>query len=207
MIVRNDRLPDRYEFDDSVFATEGTVYDLGCLRWEWFAPFAGRKRYVGVDPHETTCPKGAELVRAAVSPFGGTVTMQGAGLQAVCTAPTDEYNNHCGYADGRVENVATGIYTVPAITWGELTAQYGKAAMVKINIEGAEIPLLMTAPMPIAPQLIVAFHRPGHDYSQPAWPQAEAVTACIRYLQNWYDITMTELYHSEPDRWHLCQIR
>ncbi len=207
MIVYRDQLPHRYEFDDSVFGTEGAVYDLGCLRWEWYEPFAGRKTYIGVDPQERACPDGATLVRAAVAPYSGTVTMQGKGLQAVCCDAVTQYNNECGYAAGRDENLQTGAYTVPAVTWRELTAQYGPAALVKINIEGAEIPLLMSAPQPMAAQMVIAFHQPGLPCSQPCWPQREAITACCEYMSNWYRLSLTTLTHSDNDRWILCRIR
>jgi hypothetical protein len=47
----------------------------------------------------------------------------------------------------------------------------------------------------------VAFHRPGQDYSQPNWPQNEAIDACIAYLGSWYDARYTILDHSAPDKW------
>jgi hypothetical protein len=191
----------KWEFDDRVYTDEGVVYDLGCLRWDWLQPFLGRKRLVGVDPHERTAPAGCELVRAAIAPYAGSVTMHGAGLQAECCSPAVPYQIPVGYAEGRPENTDTGVYEVPAITWPELLAEYGPAAMVKINIEGAEIPLLMTAKQPMAPQLVVAFHRPGQDYSQPNWPQNEAIDACIAYLGSWYDARYTILDHSAPDKW------
>jgi hypothetical protein len=191
----------KWEFDDRIWGDTGVVYDLGCLRWEWLEPFAGRRLVVGVDPNETACPAGCELVRAAVTPYAGSVTMQGKGLQAVCSDSVTPYNSECGYAVGREENEQTGVYPVPAVTWAELVATHGQAALVKINIEGAEIPLLMTAKQPMAPQLIVAFHRPGQDYSQASWPQSEAIDACIAYLGTWYDARYTKLDHSAPDKW------
>ena len=207
LIIHSHALPNCYEFDDSVFDTPGAFYDLGCLRWEWAEPFLGRKPVIGVDPHEQACLVGAELVRAAISPYGGKVTMRGVGLQALCGDSVTPYNNKCGYAPGRCENEQTGPYAVPAITWAELTAAHGPAALVKINIEGAEIPLLFTARQPMAPQLVIAFHEPGHEYSQPGWPQVEAIRACIRYLGQWYTMRRTELYHSEPDRWYHFMVK
>jgi hypothetical protein len=207
MIQYSAALPYRYEFDDRVFADDGAVYDLGCYRWEWNGPFVGRKTFIGVDPNESSCPVGCKLVQAAVTPYGGTVTMRGGGLNAQCCDPSIPYVPPIGYPPGSPETRSGDIYEVPAITWGQLIAEYGPAAMVKINIEGAEIPLLFSVKQPMAPQIVVAFHPPDVDTVQCSWPPPEAIDACLAYLAQWYNIQRGQLAHSGPDNWWIMTVK
>lgn len=193
----------RYEFDDSVFATPGVVYDLGCWRWDWLPPFAGRKLVIGVDPQETTQPPGTVLIRRAIAPYGGTVAMHGKGLGAACADPALPYTIPSGYAAGRDELLPGTLSHVPAVTWRELLAAYGPPALVKLNIEGMELPLLMTLTHPIAPQVIVAFHSAATDAPQANWPPAGAVDGVLHYLSQYYAISETSIRHSGAEPWYI----
>jgi hypothetical protein len=196
-----------WEFDDSAYRNPGVVYDIGCLHWEWREPFLGKKMVIGADPNEETMPDGALLVRAAVLPYSGSVTMRGKGLGALCSDSASPYKLPEGYAVSSPEMKAGEPYEVPAVTWAELTTMYGPACFVKVNIEGAEIPLLMTAHQPMAPQLCVAFHQRGASCSQDNWPQAEAIQFTLAYLATWYRIERTELPHSAPDKWYRMMLK
>jgi hypothetical protein len=162
---------EHYRFDDSVWQHEGPVFDLGCLGWEWSAPFVGKRMVIGVDPQETTCPAGCTLVPAVVTPFDGQAYLHSEGIAASL------------FQVGPPR-------AVPAVTLGFLRQRYGQPALVKMNIEGAEFPLLIAEHHPIAPQLVVAFHG-WQTFYQPALPPFEATEALVNYLSHWYIPTCT----------------
>ena len=51
--------------DPRAFEHDGCIVDLGCVHWNWSAPFIGKKRVIGADPFEETEPAG-EIGRAHV---------------------------------------------------------------------------------------------------------------------------------------------
>ena len=161
---------DWFQVDDRCWDRPGAVYDLGCLAWDWSRPYLGRIPVVGVDPQETTCPEGAVLVQAVVAPFSGKCRLYGGGLGA---------NTH------QVSNVS--IETT-AITWQDLVRLHGPANILKMNIEGGEIPLLMSMRHPVADQICCAFHDWQDDETL---PPKEATRAVIDYLAGFYTVIET----------------
>ena len=161
---------DWFQFDDRCWKQQGTIYDLGCLGWDWTQPFIGKIPVVGVDPLEGHCPSGTVLIRAVVTPFPGNCRMHGINIGASLYP-----------ADGTGE-------LVPAVTWQELQAAHGPANLVKMNIEGTEIPLLISVTHPMADQVIVSFHdwQPTPDRPPPA-----ATKAMLDYLATWYQVIET----------------
>jgi hypothetical protein len=159
--------PPHYTIDEARLAiASGPVLDLGCLHWNWSARFANKHPVIGVDPFETRCPSWATLIRAAVSIGDGTIAIAngvGVGNSCLFHFPAE---------------------TVPAVSFQRLLDHY-KPALVKMNIEGAEYPLLLSVRHPIADQLIVAFHdRDQH----PASPfDASATEFMLGYLAQWYE--------------------
>lgn len=162
---------DHFQYDDRVWNVPGPIFDLGCLGWEWSLPFIGKRPVVGVDPQEEDCPEGCTLVKAVVTPFDGSVYLHSEGIAASL------------FDVGPARNV-------PAVTMSYLRRRFGSPALVKMNIEGAEFPLLIAEHHPIAPQLVVAFHGWQTQY-QPALPPFEATEAMINYLSKWYTAQCT----------------
>jgi len=156
---------DWFQFDDRCWTQPGACYDLGCLAWDWCKPFLGKIPVVGVDPLEGHCPDGAVLLKAVVTPFPGTCRMHGLNIGASLYP-----------ADGTGE-------IVTAITWPELRAAHGPANIVKMNIEGAELSLLISVQHPMANQVVVSFHDWQHS---PDGPPMSATKAVLDYLAEWY---------------------
>src|SRR3990172_8231860 len=143
---------------------KGPILDIGCHLWDWSAQFADRRHVIGVDPIEKTCPTWATLIRAAVSIGPGTIRLSDGGGM----------DNSVVYG--------TGGTVVPAVSFQELLLH--KPALVKMNVEGAEYPLLMSVSHPIADQLIVSFH--DTEWLSTSAYSPHATSALLGYLSNWY---------------------
>jgi hypothetical protein len=88
------------------------------------------------------------------------------------------------------------------MTCKTLFEDYGEPALVKMNIEGGEIPIIFTVKQPMAPQLVIAFH--GWMHAQhPEMPPPESTEAALDYLARWYNITMT----CEQYQWYCMTIK
>lgn len=164
---------------------DGVVLDIGCVGWNWSEQFAGQKAVIGVDPDETTCPTWAKLVRKAVALSDGTAIMRDRiELGQVCPG-----ENSLLFNDGPARVVET--VSIQALV------QAYPLSIAKLNIEGAEYPLLMAMKHPVADQLVVSFHDTGWLPSSIYPP--EATVAMISFLSNWY--TPQEIY--PPCKWWL----
>jgi hypothetical protein len=150
-----------YRFHPRLFDHPGPVIDIGCLGWDWSQQFAGKKRIVGYDPLETSRPNWAELVQAAVSISDGTATLSGDGVCASLIAPSG------------------GARTIATVSLTRVLRDHPDPSIMKLNIEGAEYPLLWSRPHPWTDQLVVSFHL----YE----PMQEAIKATITYLSQWYE--------------------
>ena len=137
--------------DPRAFEHDGCIVDLGCVHWNWSAPFIGKKRVIGADPFEETEPAGAQLFRGVVGSFDGQVKMTyDQDASHVSTDPTGEW--------------------VPTLSWKSFCQKFeiDSISILKMNIEGAEFPLLHsmdTEDFKKIDQLIVSFH----DWLNPAW--------------------------------------
>lgn len=172
---------DWFQVDDRCWNKSGTIYDIGCWRWDWCQEFLGKIPVVGLDPQEDSVPNGAVLIRAALMPFKGKCNLYGGSLGA---------NTH--------QVNLTPSEEILAMTWQELLSEHGPANIVKMNIEGGEIPILMSVDHPMADQLVVAFHD-WQKRSIPTLPPVEATKTVIDYLSQWY--TVIEIF--PKFRWFL----
>jgi len=154
--------------EDRLRSVPGPVLDIGCLKWDWSRRFAGKREVIGVDPFEQNRPEWAELIQACVSISDGSVAISsGLGLGNTCMI-----------------NDAQKI--VPAISFQRLIHTY-RPAIVKLNVEGAEYPLLMAVHHPVSDQLVVAFHDQNRR-STTSTISAFATECVLNYLSNWYDV-------------------
>lgn len=158
-----------YRFDNRVFHDEGPVLDLGCLGWDWSKEFAHRKQVVGFDPIETHEPDWAELHRAAVGPYTG---------RAAFEKTAKRFDSRLTMA-GEPSNM-----TVDVVAFADIVNEH-QPSLVKMNIEGAEYPLLVACTHPICPQVVVSFH----DFREHRW--RDLTQAMLDWLGQWYDITLT----------------
>tara|TARA_R110000751_G_scaffold12566_3_gene43071 strand:+ start:401 stop:961 length:561 start_codon:yes stop_codon:yes gene_type:complete len=130
--------------DDRCFNHDGVIVDVGCLDWNWSKAFLGKKRVIGIDPQEKPI-EGAELFRGFLGPFDGITRLYGEGHGAGIKSKDSESN----------------LYDM--ISWKTLCSKFNidKISVLKINIEGAEYPLLhsMTvSDFEKVDQIAVSFH-------------------------------------------------
>jgi len=173
-----------YTIDEGRLAsTPGPVLDVGCLGWDWSQRFAGKRHVVGVDPFEPNCPEWAELIRACVSMGDGTIAIgTGRGI-----------GNSCMVTDAQE--------MVPAVSFQRLIDTH-HPAIVKLNVEGAEYPLLMAVRHPVADQLVVAFHDQRRRSARSQFT-AFATECMLIYLLKWYDAE----YICPRWEWHLFRAK
>jgi len=113
------------QVDTRCFTHDGVIVDVGCLEWNWSNIFLGKKRVIGIDPQEKPI-EGAELFRGFLGPFDGITRLYGDGHGASIKNKNSESN----------------LYDM--ISWKTLCSKFNidKVSILKINIEGAEYPLL-----------------------------------------------------------------
>ena len=167
--------------------TEGPIIDIGCYAWDWSKQFANARPVIGIDPVEQSCPEWATLIKAVVSISDGTAALSGG----------NGYDNSIVYG----ETVAS----VAAVSFSGILNKY-KPSVVKLNVEGAEYPLLMSVAHPVADQLIVSFH--DTDWMHPPvhpstiYPPT-ATSAMLLYLSQWYSAQCIYL----DCKWYLFRSR
>lgn len=164
-----------------VWDHHGAVVDLGCASWDWSQRFLGKKRVLGADPFEGLTPQGAELWKGAVGAASGTARLI--------------RNGHASSSRGA--GLETGE-SVPVMTLAEILARWNlpEVSVLKLNVEGPEVDILMTLPERIFPtidQIAVSFH----DFLHGDHRRTEAV---LGYLRNWYDVVSIDPRYS----WYLC---
>lgn len=169
--------------DDRVWAHPGAVVDLGCWPWDWSAPFIGKKRVVGADPQAVHI-EGADVFTGVIGAANGSVD--------ISDKRDDSSSLLC--EPGAITR------TVPMVTWKRFVQTFGlnQIAILKINIEGSEYPLLHSMDwndFVRIDQIAVSFH---HF----VWPQKiKATTAALNYLRdNGYTVQPT----NNEWGWYLC---
>lgn len=159
----------------------GAVVDLGCASWDWSLRFFEKKRVLGADPFEERTPAGAELWQGAVSATSGAVRLL--------------RNGHASSTRGAGFETGT---TTSVMTLAEILERWNipEVSVLKLNVEGSEVEILMTLPERIFPridQIAVSFH----DFLYGDHRRTEAV---LGYLRNWYDVVSIDPRYS----WYLC---
>jgi hypothetical protein len=129
---------------------EGCVIDLGSFKWEWSSFFLDKKRIIGADPFGTQIP-GTELFKGVVGPFDGTSVI------------SDEDIGSSVFSDKRGTQVEM-------LSWKSFCKNFyiDKISILKINIEGAEYPLLNSMDVDDfnqIDQIVVSFH----NWINPKW--------------------------------------
>jgi hypothetical protein len=163
MILRKDW----FQFDDRVFSNPNIIIDIGCYSWDWSQYFLdnGRK-VIGYDLKEIRQPVGAELRNQAVMPFANKFQVRGNNDIDATVMPM--FNNM-----GTVVN---------SVSFDSVLTEFPMPSLIKMNIEGAEYPLLFSLKQPPADQLIVSFHDFAH------FPYPKYLSEIVRnYLSVWYD--------------------
>lgn len=114
---------------------DGVIIDVGCLEWDWANFFLGKKRVIGIDPQEKPI-KGAELYKGFLGPFDGTTHLYNFEDSGVASSTQSKNNIY------RNDPISQETYNV--ISWRTLCSKFNidKVSVLKINIEGAEYPLL-----------------------------------------------------------------
>ena len=160
-----------YSFDDRCLTHKGVVIDIGCLNWDWSTYFLDKnKRVIGFDCNEEKQPPGAELRKQLIMPFSGEYLIYSEGQGA----STTNLNN------------ATGVKQ-QAVSFDSVLAEFPiMPSLIKMNIEGAEYPLLFSLKNPPSDQLIVSFHDWGN------FPYSKQLSEIVRqHLSVWYDWRLT----------------
>lgn len=134
----------------------GTIVDIGCLRWDWGSNLIGKKRYVGIDPIETRVPDGCELFNGIISPITGNTKIY-----------VDDLSSSIFYDDNKKE---LSNIDVRMLNWKDFCSIYNidNISVLKINIEGAEYSLLNSMDdkdFNKIDQIAISFH----DWLNPSW--------------------------------------
>ena len=161
--------------------SKGTIVDVGCLDWDWSNMFIGNKRVVGVDPQEKNTPEGTELFQGLLGPFDGKVQIEETGIAAQVSS-----NGEGGWYD--------------ILCWKSFCKKFNidEVSILKINIEGAEYPLLASMDaedFKKINQIAVSFH----DWIHPE--QKSQTQAALRLLEE-NGFTLLETYR--PWGWWLA---
>lgn len=146
-----------------VWEHPGAVVDLGCRGWDWSSAFIGKKRVIGVDPDpHTIAIAGTELHQSLIGPYDGLVSFRGeTTVAAPATGPQNAIWSWKRFCTAAIDR--RGI------------------AILKLNIEGGEYPLLASLDaedLAQIDQLAVSFH----DF---VWPgMAKTTKALISLLES-----------------------
>lgn len=137
----------------------GSIVDLGCLYWDWSQHFIQEGFHVvGADPQEREIP-GAILFKGVVGATDGNCQIEAAGA---------------------VAKVGTAGEWYPQMSWKTFCKAYNidRVAILKINIEGGEYPLLNSMDaedFSKIDQITVSFH-------EWLWPEQRAQAEATRRL-------------------------
>lgn len=157
----------------------GAVVDVGCRGWDWSGAFIGKKRVIGVDPDRgTTAIPGTELHQSLLGPYDGVVSFRG---ETTVGAPADGPQN--------------AIWTWKRFARAAIDAR--GVAILKLNIEGGEWPLLASMDaddFAQIDQIAASFH---HF----VWPNMEKSSSAITTLLHLHGFQPRCIY--EPLGWML----
>lgn len=157
----------------------GAIVDVGCAGYDWCGVFVGKKRVIGLDPDLRVTPiPGVELMQTQLGPYSGVVAFRGStSVDAPADgpqAPIWDFKRFC-----RAAIDARGI------------------AVLKLNIEGGEWPLLASmdeSDFAQIDQLAVSFH----DF---VWPEMRNNTLALTALIESRGFVSKEIY--KPLGWYL----
>ena len=162
-----------------VWEHPGVVIDLGCRGWDWSGAFIGKKRVIGVDPDKrVTAIPGTELHQSLIGPYDGVVSFLG---ETTTDAPADGPQN--------------AIWSWKRFVRAAIDKR--GVAVLKINIEGGEWPLLASMDhddFAQIDQLAVSFH---HF----VWPGMFRTTHALINLLESHGYTARQIY--APLGWYL----
>lgn len=162
-----------------VWQHPGAVVDLGCRGWDWSGAFIGKKRVLGVDPDKRVTPvPGAELHQSLIGPYDGLVSFLG---ETTTGAPADGPQN--------------AIWSWKRFARAAIDKR--GIAILKINIEGGEWPLLASMDADDfvqIDQLAVSFH----DF---VWPGMAKTTRALISLLESHGYASKQIY--PPLGWYL----
>lgn len=175
MILRDEW----FRFDDRCLSHPGVILDLGCFSWDWSKYFFDKgKRVIGFDLQETIHPPSVEFRKQAVMPFAIEQKVRG----------TNAYDSSVMLSFGDQPGVA-----IETVSLDSILAEFSiMPSLLKMNIEGAEFPLLFSLKEPPTDQLIVSFHDFGNLF-----PFPKQLSEMVRnQLSIWYDWTCTSREYS-----------
>lgn len=157
-----------------IWRHRGAIVDAGCAGWDFTRPFFDTHRVIGIDPDETSPQPNVEFFRGLLGPINGWCQLSTEGQDSTVLHPGDSPRR----AD--------------MVTWDLLKQWFHlhEIALLKINIEGGEWPLLMSMnaeDLRRIDQIAVSFH-------EFRWPQmAGATKAVVGYLADCgFEIVRTE---------------
>jgi hypothetical protein len=168
----------------------GAIVDIGCLGWDWSNMFLGNHRVIGADPQEIHIPHNAELFKGLIGPFDGLARLEETGI------------------DAGVSNNGMGNWH-DVLSWKSFCERFNirEIAILKINIEGGEYPLLQSMDsndFAKIDQIAVSFH----DWLYPE--QYNQKISALKLLEsNGFNIieasqTRPSLKNSNPWGWYLA---
>jgi hypothetical protein len=166
-----------------VFEHEGCIIDIGCVTWDWSNLFLGKKRVIGIDPFETTTPEGAELFKGVIGATNGITWID-----------YNDWGSSITNNKGSIFNTTMS----PMISYKTFCQLYNidKVSILKMNIEGAEYPLLHSMDIEDfakIDQIIISFH----NWINPNWEYLTRSSFnllgemgfelhCINWQYRWY---------------------
>lgn len=165
MIIRKKH----YSFDDRCFSHKGCVIDIGCYTWDWSKDFINKKEIIGIDYCEKEEIAGTKLIRKMIMPYKGECSVH---IDGYGSTVMDKKGDSVICETITLEDVLDGLNCMPSV--------------MKVNIEGAEYPLLFSLRGPPSDQLIVSFH----DWGEFCYPKKLSETV-REYLSIWYDWKIT----------------
>lgn len=164
-----------HSVDLSLLTRESKVLDLGCRSFDWAKAIL---EYVDgiicVDADETIeDPEDDRInfIEGVVVPNGTPQTIM----------PFVVYGNGTGnyIDDGRLKPKGSKVTAVLSITLEEIEKGAGKADLIKFDIEGAEVPVLLSMTEAPAAQLSIEFHM------HTGTPESK-ILEVFAHLKQWY---------------------
>lgn len=185
MIIRTKSAYDYTSVDDRCLTHNGVIVDVGCAGWDWCNFFIGKKRIIGIDPFENEI-EGAELFKGLIGCYNGTGLIDCVGDASSAMSSTI--------------NTGFNLKEVPVMDWTKFKQTYkiDSISVLKLNIEGAEYPLLNsmdTEDFKMIDQIAVSFH----DWINPKWKLLTASTIHLLEL-NGFNVRKLDCEWG----WYLC---
>jgi len=170
MLIRTKTNDDYSTIDDRALTHDGVIVDVGCAGWDMYGSLIGKKRIIGVDPFENPI-EGTELFQGLLGAFNGIAFIKKSGDESSA--------------------MSEGDLQFPTLSWKAFCKKYGinKVSVLKLNIEGAEYPLLNSMDsydFQNIDQIAVSFH----DWLNPKWKH---LTASAIHLLESNNFTVTKL--------------